>query len=106
MRPVERFAVDVFFQQPLAHHQAKVFARPPPWSVGALVDEMAQIVEAAGGWRLAGLQPGFARLSALPGAGGEAENLHLDAAALERARQNIGAGRRDRDRASAHRTGI
>ena len=56
--------------------------------------------------RLARLQPGLARLSALPGAGGEAENLDLDAAALERAGEDVGAGRRDRDRAAAHRAGI
>ena len=55
---------------------------------------------------LAGLEPGFARLPALPGSGGEAENFDLDAAALQGARENVGAGRRDRDRASAHRAGI
>ena len=58
---------------------------------------------------LAGLpcvQPALARLAALPGAGGEAQNLDLDAAAFQRARQNVGAGGRDRDRAPAHRAGI
>jgi len=47
-----------------------------------------------------------ARLPALPRAGGEAENLDLDAAALQRARQNVGAGRGHRDRTTAHRAGI
>ena len=56
--------------------------------------------------RLAGREPVLARLPALPGARGEAEDLDLDAAALERARQDVGAGRRDRDRPAAHRAGI
>ncbi len=67
---------------------------------------MAQIVEAARRGRLAGLQPGLARLAALPGFGGEAQNLDLDAAALQRAGENVGAGRRDGDRPPAHRAGI
>src|SRR5208337_2228663 len=49
---------------------------------------------------------GLARLSALPGAGGEAENLDLDPAALERAGEDVGATRSDGDRAPAHRAGI
>ena len=67
---------------------------------------MAQVVEAAGIGGLAGLQPLLARLPALPGPRGEAEDLDLDAAALQRARQDVGAGRRHRDRPAAHRAGI
>ena len=58
---------------------------------------------------LAGLprgEPLLARLPALPGARREAQDLDLDAAALERARQDVGAGRGDRDRAAAHRARI
>ena len=55
---------------------------------------------------LAGLQPLLARLAALPGPRGEAEDLDLDAAALQRAGQDVGARRRDRDRAPAHRAGV
>ena len=106
VRPVERLAVDVLLEQPLAHHQPEVLARAPPGRVGRLVDDVAQIVEPAGIGGLAGLQPGLARLAALPGARGEAEDLDLDAAALERARQDIGADRRDGDRPAAHRAGI
>ena len=106
VRPVERLAVDVLLEQALAHHQAEILARAPPRRVGRLVDDVAQIVEAAGIGGLAGGEPGLARLPALPGARGEAENLDLDAAALQRARQNVGAGRRHRDRAAAHRAGI
>ena len=106
MRPVERLAVDVLLEQALAHHQAEILARAPPRRVGRLVDDVAQIVEAAGIGRLAGGEPLLARLPALPGARGEAEDLDLDAAALERARQNIGAGGGDRDRAAAHGAGI
>ena len=65
-----------------------------------------EIVEAAGIGRLAGGQPRLARLPALPGPRGEAQNFHLDAAALQRARQDIGAGRRHRDGTAAHRAGI
>ena len=106
MRPVERLAVDVLLEQTLAHHQAEILARAPPRRVGGLVNDVAQVVEAAGIGRLAGGQPMLARLPALPGARGEAEDLDLDAAALERARENVGAGRRDRDRTAAHRAGI
>jgi hypothetical protein len=56
--------------------------------------------------RLAGGKPRLARLPALPGAGGETENFHFHAATLQRARQDIRAGRGHRDGASAHRSGI
>ena len=106
MRPVERLAVDVLLEQALAHHQAEILARAPPRRIGGLVDDVAQVVEPAGIGRLAGREPGLARLPALPGARGEAEDLDLDAAALQRARQDVGAGRRHRDRPAAHRAGI
>ena len=106
MRPIQRLAVDVLLQQALAHHQAQILARAPPWRVGALVDEMAQVVEAAGRRRLAGLKPSLARLPALPGPRREAEDFDLDAAALQRARQYVGTGGGDGDGAAAHRAGI
>ncbi len=106
MRPVERLAVDVFLEQAFAHHQAEILARAPPRRIGGFVDDVAQVVEAAGIGRLAGGEPMLARLAALPGPRGEAEDLDLDAAALERARQDVGAGGGDRDRAAAHRAGI
>src|SRR5262249_26533479 len=56
--------------------------------------------------RLAGSEPSLARLAALPCPRGESEDLDLDAAAFERAGEDIGASRRHRDRASAHRAGI
>jgi hypothetical protein len=48
VRPEQRLAVDVFLQQALAHHQAEVAARAAPGLVGLLVDDVAQVVEAAG----------------------------------------------------------
>src|ERR1043165_7412186 len=106
MRPVERLAVDVLLEQSLAHHQAKVLARAPPWRIRRFVDDVAQIVESAGiGWLAAG-KPRLARLPALPGARREAKNLDLHAAALQGARQNVRTGCRNRNRPSAHRTGI
>ena len=106
MRPVERLAVDVLLEQALAHHQREVAAHAPPRRIGGLVDDVAEVVEPARLRRLAGPQPFLARLAALPGARGEAEDLDLDAAALQRARQDVGAGRGDRDRAAAHGAGI
>src|SRR6516225_5262577 len=106
VRPVQRFAVDVFLQEALAHHQAQLLACPPPWRVGRFVDDVAKIVEPAGIGRLAGRKPGLARLPALPGAGRETENLHFDAATFQRARQDIRAGRSHRDGPPAHRTRI
>src|SRR6185437_1471210 len=61
-----------------------------PRRVRRLVDDVAEIVEATGIRRLAGSKPRLARLPAFPGAGGEAQNLDLDAATLQRARENIG----------------
>ena len=103
MRPGQRFAVDVFLQQAFAHHQPEITPRAPPRAVGGLVDDVAQIVEAPRIGRLACCEPGFARLTTLPGAGGEAEDLDLHTAALQRARQDIGAGCRNGDRTAAHR---
>src|SRR5690606_31113187 len=103
VRPVERLAVDVFLEQALAHHQAEILARAPPRRIGRLVDDVAQIVEAAGIRWLAGGEPRLARLAAFPGPRREAENLDFDAAALQRAGEDVGAGRRHRDRAAAHR---
>src|SRR5450759_4640039 len=106
MRPVDRLAVDVLLEQALAHHQPEILARASPGRSGRLVDDVAQVVEPARIGRLAGGEPLLARLPALPGARGEAEDLDLDAAALERARQDVGAGGGDRDRAPAHGAGI
>src|SRR6185369_10784228 len=106
VRPVQRLAVDVFLQQPLAHHQPEIFPRTTPWGVGGFVDDVAEVVEPAGIGRLAGSEPRLARLPALPGARRKAQNLDLDAAALQRARENVSTGRRHRDRAATHRTGI
>src|SRR5581483_8431719 len=106
MRPVERFAVDVFLEQALAHHQPEILAGAPPWRIRRLVDDVAQVVEPAGIGRLARGKPMLARLPALPRARREAEDLYLHAAALQRARQDVGAGGGDGDRATAHRAGI
>src|SRR5262249_10302390 len=89
-----------------AHHQTEILARASPGRVARLVDDMAQIVEPSRIGRLAGGEPGLTRLPALPRARGKAENFHLDAAAVERARQDIGPSRRGRDRPSAYRTRI
>ena len=94
MRPGERLAVDILLEQAFAHHQPEIAPRPPPRRVGRFVDDVAEIVEPAGEGRLAGIEPLLAGMPALPGAGGEAEDLHLHAAALERAGENIGASRR------------
>ncbi|GCC48532.1 hypothetical protein chiPu_0032775, partial [Chiloscyllium punctatum] len=106
VRPVERLAVDVLLQKAFAHHQAEILPGTTPRRVGRLVDDVPEIVEAAGVSRLPGGEPGLARLPALPGAGGEAEDLDLDAATLQRARQDVGTGGGNRDRTAAHRAGV
>src|SRR6202011_6280747 len=93
MRPDQCLAVDVLLQDALAQHQAEIAPGAPPGGVGRLVDDVAQIVEPPGIGRLAGGNPALARLPALPGAGGEAEDLDLDAAALPSAGENVGAPR-------------
>ena len=50
VRPQQRLAVDVLLEDALAQHQAEVLARPPPRRVGRLVDDVAQVVEAARDW--------------------------------------------------------
>jgi hypothetical protein len=102
----QRLAVDVLLEQALAHHQPEIAPRMPPRLVRGLVDDVADVVDAAGIGRAAGFEPGLAALAALPGAGGEAEDLDLDAAALQRAGEDVAADRRDGDRAAAHRAGI
>ena len=67
---------------------------------------MPQVVQPAGIARLAVLHPFFAALAAFPGAGGEAQHLDLDGAALQRAGQDVAAHRRHRDRPAAHRPGV
>ena len=60
MRPEQRLTIDVFLQDTFAQHQAEGFARTPPWGIRGLVDDVPQVVQAAGLRRLAGLLPGFA----------------------------------------------
>ena len=106
MRPDQGLAVDVLLEDALAQHQPEAAPGSPPRRVGRFVDDVAQIVEPARVGRLAGGDPALARLPALPGAGREAEDLDLDAAALQGARENVGAHRRHRYRPAAHRPRI
>src|SRR3546814_9884085 len=71
-----------------------------------LVDDVADVVEAAGVRRPARGEPRLARLTALPGPRRETQNLGLDPTAFERARENIRRDRRDPDRPPAHRARI
>ena len=91
---------------PVLHMLIEGFARAPPRRVGRFVNDVTDVVEPAGIGLFALGQPEFARLAAFPGAGGEAENFDLHPAALQRAGENVGAGRGDGDRPSAHRAGI
>src|SRR3546814_13119746 len=83
-----------------------MLAGAPPGLVGLLIEDVPEIVEAPRMRRPPFRQPAFARLPALPGPGGEAQYLDLDAAPLERARENVGRNRRDRDRPPPHRSRI
>ena len=106
MRPFQRFAVDVFLQQALFHHQSQIGPCSPPWGICGFIDDVAQIVQAAGLLRATLGQPFFAALATFPGAGGKAENLDLDRTTFQRARQNIGTDRGDTDGAAPHRAGV
>ena len=106
VRPGERLAVDVLLQQALAHHQRERTLGAAPGRIGALVNDVAEIVQAARIRWLAGGEPGFARLPAFPGLGRKAEDLDLDAAAFQCARQDFRATRRDHDRPTAHGAGV
>ena len=102
MGPQQGFAVDVFLQKALAHHQAEVAPCPAPGRIRGLVDDVAQVVEPAGCRRLARTDPALPRLAAFPGLGGEAEDLDLHAATLQRARQNVGTSGGNGNRTPAH----
>ncbi len=95
MRPEQGFAIDIFLEQAFTHHQAEVATGVAPGLVGFLVDDVAQVVEATGHGGATGGEPILARLTALPGAGGEAQNLGLHAAPFERAGHDVGADRGD-----------
>ena len=84
----------------------EITPRAPPGHIGGLVDDVAQIVEAARIGGFARGKPLLARLAALPLPRREAEDFDLDAAALQRAGEDIGAAGGDHDRPSAHRAGI
>src|SRR5207248_4073386 len=106
MRPEQRLAVDILLEDAFAQHQPEAAAGAAPWRVGRLVDDVAQIVEAAGVGRLASGDPALAGLAALPRPRREAEDLDLDAAALESAGEDVGAHCGNRDRPATHRAGI
>src|SRR5690606_9677568 len=103
VRPEQGLPIDILLEQPLAHHQTEIDAGTPPGLVGALVDDVAEIVESAGMGRPPIGEPALARLPALPRPRREAQYLDLDPAALQRARHDIRADRGDRDRPASHR---
>ena len=106
MGPQQRLAVDVFLQQVFAQHQAEVSPGPPPRDLGALVDDMAQLVEPPGVRWPSCRQPAVSRPSAAPAAGREAEDLGFDPAALQRLPENLRTDRRHGDGIPAHGSGV
>src|SRR3546814_7025468 len=48
VRPHQCLAVDIFLEKPLAHHQPERLARAAIGFVGGLVDDVPEVVEAAG----------------------------------------------------------
>src|SRR3546814_9087760 len=100
MRPEQRLAVDILLEQPLAHHQAQILARPAPGFVGLLVDDVAQVVQTPRHGRTPGGQPVLPALPALPRPRGEAQYLGLHAAAFQRARHDVGADRETEEHTS------
>src|SRR3546814_7582216 len=106
MRPEERLAIDVFLEQPFAHHQAEIASRPTPGFVSLLVDDMAQVIQPARMGRAACGHPVFPRLSPFPGTCRETEYFCLDATAFQGARQYFGTDGGAADGPGAHGTGI
>src|SRR3546814_9864094 len=90
MRPEERLAIDVFLEQPFAHHQAEIASRPTPGFVSLLVDDMAQVIQPARMGRAACGQPVFPRLSPFPGSCRETEYFGFYATAFPGGRQYVG----------------
>ena len=82
MRPLEGLAVDILFEQTFFHHQPKIGSGAAPRGIGAFVDDVAQIIEAARPLRAAFCEPFLTALPAFPCTGCEAQNLNLHAAAL------------------------
>ena len=106
MRPRQRFAIDVFLEQTLTHHQSEIAARTAPRGISGLVDDMTQVVQPAGRCRLSGSEPRFAGLAALPRLGGEAKDLDLHTTAFQGSGKDVGAGRGHCYRTSAHGAGV
>src|SRR5438045_158003 len=74
--------------------------------IGALVDDMAEVVEPSRiGWAPL-RQPQLAALAPLPAAGREAQDFGRHSAPLERPCKYVGTSRGDGDRPTAHRTAI
>src|SRR3546814_18762868 len=97
MRPEERLAIDVFLEQPFAHHQAEIASRPTPGFVSLLVDDMAQVIQPARMGRADFGQPVFPRLSPFPGTCRETESFCLDASAFQGERKYIASDGGDVD---------
>ena len=106
VRPEQRFAVDIFLEQPFTHHQPEVALGVAPRLVGLFVDDVAQVIEPPGHCGPPRRQPILTRLSAFPGARSEAQNLGFNAATFEGAGQDVGADRGNRNRSSTHRPAI
>ena len=106
MRPFQRLAIDVFLEQPLFHHQAKVRPDPPPRRIRRFIDDVAQIIQPPGMLRAALRQPFLTSLAALPRPCVKAKDLDLDRTPFQRARQNIGANRSNGNRPPPHRARI
>src|SRR5689334_183287 len=74
--------------------------------VPALVDDVPEVVEAAGVRGTPGCKPGLPTLPAFPAARREAEDFGLDATPFQRPCKNVGADGGDRDWPTAHRSRI
>ena len=77
-----------------------------PRLVGLFVNDMAQVIQAAGHGLASSGKPIFTCLPTLPSSGGKAQYFRFYPATLQGARHNIGADRGNADRASAHRPAV
>src|SRR3546814_11145262 len=105
MRPEERLAIDVFLEQPFAHHQAEIASRPTPGFVSLLVDDMAQVIQPARMGRAACGHPVFPPLSPYPGACRDTRYFAFNATTFKVARHHVGPGGVTADGPAATGTG-
>src|SRR6187200_2178421 len=106
MCPHDSLTVEVLLEHFVVEKQPEADAGPSPWDIGPLDDDVLEGVEPSGILRIPVGRPFARRLTAVPVAGGEPEDLALHAAALEYLGEDLHRQRGDQHRTTAHRAGV